>query len=104
MTSCNTRGRDLAGQILVDHIVVLTDDFAGLRIDNIFSQQAAIETAAHRLTSNIVAPADLGAVVRAAVIFVDDDILRNVHKTARQITGIRCTKSGIRQTFARAVS
>ena len=99
----NTGSSDLASQFLVDHIVVFTDDFSGLRVDHVFSQQAAVETAAQSLTGNIVLAADVDAIVRAAVMFVDDDVLGNIHEAAGQITGICCTQSGIRQTFARAV-
>ena len=57
----------------------------------------------HGLTGNIICFADPHAIVCAAVIFVDDDVLGNIHQTAGQITGIRCTQSGICKTFARAV-
>ena len=52
-------------------------------------------------TSSVLA--DAHTFVRAAVMFVDDDVLRDVHQAAGQVTGIRCTQSGIRQTLARAV-
>ncbi len=39
----------------------------------------------------------------AAVMFVDDDILGNIHETTGEVTSIGCTQSGIRQTFPRAV-
>ena len=103
LISCNTRSGDLASQFLVDHIVVFTDDLSGLRVDHIFSQQAAVETAAQRLTGNIVFAADVHTIVRAAVMLIDDDVLGNIHEAAGQVTGICCTQSGICQTLAGAV-
>ena len=36
-----------------------------------------------------------------AILFVNNDFLRNVYQTAGQVTGVRGTKRGIRQTFTR---
>ena len=41
--------------------------------------------------------------MRAAVKFVDDDVLGNIHQAAGQITGICRAQGGIGQTFAGAV-
>ena len=43
------------------------------------------------------------AIHRAALFLVDDDFLRNIYETPRQITGIGSTQSGIGKTFARAM-
>ena len=40
---------------------------------------------------------------RAAVFFVDDHVLRNVHQTAGKVAGVCGFQRGIGQTFARAV-
>ncbi len=101
---CHAGSCDLAGELLVDNIVVFADDFTRSRVDNGFGEQAAIETVAHGLAGNIVLAADVYAVMRSAVVFVDDNVLRNVHEAAREITGIRRTQSCICQTFAGAVS
>ena len=45
---------------------------------------------------------DLQAVGCTAVLFADDDILRDVNQTAGQVTGVRCTQSGICQALSGA--
>ena len=40
---------------------------------------------------------------RAAVFLDDDHVLRDVDQTARQVTAVRCTQGGVRETLARAV-
>ena len=47
--------------------------------------------------------ADPDAVVRAAVVLVDDHVLGNVHQAAGQVTGVGRAQRGIGQTLARAV-
>ena len=44
----------------------------------------------------------LDAVVRTTVILTNDNVLRYVDQTSGQIAGVRCTKRGVGQTFARA--
>ena len=40
---------------------------------------------------------------RSAIFFLDDCVLRNVHKAACQVSGIRCLQSGVGKTLAGAV-
>src|SRR6266487_2825394 len=96
----NTGSRDLASEFLINNIVIFTDDFTGLRVNDSFSEQAAVEAAAHRLTGDIILAADVDTIVRATVVFVDDDVLSDIHETAGEITSVCCTQSGICQTFA----
>jgi len=99
----NAGSGDLAGHFLVDHIVVFTEDFTGLRVDHIFGQQATVQTAAHSLTGNIILAANVNAIVRAAIVLVDDDVLGNVHETTGEITSVRGTQGGISQAFSGTV-
>jgi hypothetical protein len=99
----NTGTCDLARQVVRDDIIVFSQHFARLRVEDAFRCKAAVHAACHGLSCHIVRLADPDAFVRAAVIFVDDDVLCNVHKAAGQVTGIRSTQSRIRKTLAGAV-
>ncbi len=93
----------MRARIVVDDVVAFGDHFAGLRMDHALGQQAAVQTAGHGLSGHIVRAADPDAVVRFAVVFVDDDVLGDIHQAAGQVTGVCRTQGGIGQTFAGAV-
>ncbi len=93
----------LDDRFMIHQFIAVDKDLAGLRVDHPFSHGSSIKASAHRLAGDIVTLADDNTVVGAAVIFVDDHILRNVNQTAGQVTGIRGTQSGIGQTFTGAM-
>jgi hypothetical protein len=55
------------------------------------------------LRLEVINTADPDALVRAAVLFGDDDILRHVHQAAGQVAGVGRAQRRVGQTLARAV-
>ena len=89
---------------LGEHLVFGDDEFAGLRITQIVYQITADQTLG-QLFDQLVAIADLvdlQTVGCAAVLFPDDDILRNVYQTTGQITRVGGTQCRICQTLTGA--
>ena len=99
----NTGGRNLARQLMVEHIVVLSKHFTGIRVHNPFSHQAAVNTGCEGLPGNIIFAADGYAFMGAAVFFINNDILGNIHQAAGQVPGICCTQGCISQAFTGTV-
>ena len=66
-------------------------------------QEASVNAFAKGLTGNIITGIQINAFFCAAVFVVDNHILGNIHQAAGQVTSIRRTQSGIRQTLTRAV-
>ncbi len=76
------------------------------RLQNVFNSHTTQNAIAQRsLTSP---PSITGVMVMpsrsAAIVFSNNQVLRNVDQTTSQITGVRCFQCGIRQTFTRTVS
>ena len=92
-------------QTLINHYTWLDNHFASLLVDHFASQYAAQHTIAER--RNDVAAFDDRAhyqtIGRAAVVFGDDKILRNIDQPPGEVTGIRGFECRIRQTLAGAV-
>ena len=86
-----------------ENIVAFGEHFTGIRVEHAVCGETPIHAALHRLTGDIVSFANPDAIVSAAVVFVDDDVLCNVHETAGEVTGIRCTERGIGEALAGAV-
>ena len=91
--------------VLVDLLVELDDGLAAERIDDLLERHAADDAVAQRLDD--LARLDdgprLDAVERAAVVLGDDDVLRHVHQTPRQVAGVGGLERRVGQTLARAV-
>src|SRR2546422_644044 len=51
----------------------------------------------------LVEGGDVDAVLCAAIVFADDDVLRDIHQASGQVSGVRSLQGGVRQPFARAV-
>ena len=95
---------DLVGIVLVHHLALRNDDYAGLRVADVVDRITAEQTLTQRL-DDLVAFLDVldpDALGRAAVVLADDDILRNVYQTAGQVTGVCGTKRGIGHALSRA--
>ena len=73
--------------VLVDLLVELDDGLGAERIDDLLERDAADDAVAQRLDdlARFDDGARLDAVERAAVDLRDDDVLRHVHETARQV-------------------
>ncbi|MPM88032.1 hypothetical protein SDC9_135133 [bioreactor metagenome] len=87
---------------LIHHLFTGDQLRAGIRVVDVAHQEAAPQTVGEFL-DDLSVLADLGypdAVGGAAVLFADDDILRDVHHTAGQVTGVGGTQSGIGQTLS----
>ena len=76
---------------------VLIDD----RLGQYASQHAVTQALDHIAAFNH--RLNFKAARRAAVFFVDDYVLRDVHQTTGEVTGVRRFQRGIGQAFARAV-
>ena len=84
-----------------DHLVLGDDKLAGLRVTQIVYQITTGQTFC-QLFDQLVAVADLvdlQTVGCTAVLFTNDNILRNVYQTTGQITRVGGTQCGICQTL-----
>ena len=91
---------DRSGLCEVEHIAVVSEDVAVL-VDNVADNESAGESVCQRL-DNLVAVLDVGypdTFGRAAVLFSDDNVLRNVNKSSGKVTGVSRLKSGIGKGF-----
>ena len=85
------------GSCVKNDFAVLVDD----RLGQHATQYAVTQTLDHVAAFNY--RLNFKAARRAAVFFVDDHVLRDVHQTAGEVTGVRRFQCGIGQTFARTV-
>ena len=88
---------------LGDHGIVGNDDLAGRGIDHVADGEASDDTLLERF-QNVFAvhnPGNPCALLGVALDLADDDLLRDVHKTSGQVTGVCGTQSGIGQGLTR---
>src|SRR5437764_13216521 len=99
-TGCVNRGSQLFGDLLVDAY-----DHVAFVIALVFESHAAHNAVAQRLDdfARFDNRLDEDAFGGAAIGLGDDDVLRDVHQTPREVAGIRRLESGIGQTLAGAV-
>ena len=90
----------------VDELVGLDDLLLRHRIDDRLAADAA-DDAGREIDDFFVTFVDrlrpTMPLHRAAILLVDDDVLRRVHELAGQVTGVRGLERGVGETFARAV-
>ena len=93
-----------AGEVFRDLLIDLDDDFAFVVFD-LLERHTADDTISQRLDdfARLDDGSDVDAVHCSAVAFADDHVLRDVHQTASEISGVRGLESRIRQTLACAV-
>ncbi len=103
----NAAGYDGFGLIIADHGVAFDDDLTGLRIDDVVHRIAARDTVIEGLDDFVLSGvADFTnheAMVAVAVLFADDDVLRDVDETTGEVARVRGLKRGIRGAFTGAV-
>ncbi len=87
-----------------EHMVGVEEHLTGLGRHDGLGRVAAVDALAEALDllSLVEHGAGHDAVGRAAVGLADDDILRNVDQTARQVTGVGSTQCGIGQALTSA--
>lgn len=91
--------------LFVQQGVAWNQNVCGARLQNVFRGHTTQYAIAQRLF-NITTLDNRGhgdTFEGATIVFGDDQILRNVNQTTRQITGVRRFQCGIRQTFTRTV-
>ena len=91
--------------LLVHHLVDVDDRLAGERVGDPLERRAADDAVAQRL-DDLAALDDrprFDAVDRAAVVLVDDHVLRDVDETAREVARVGRLERRVGQTLARAV-
>jgi len=79
----------LAGQVVVEHIFTLCQDFTGAGIHHARGDNASKQALFESLPGYIIDFAQENTFFGAAVIFIDDDVLGDVDEAASQVTGIR---------------
>ena len=92
--------------LFVQQRVAWNQNIRRTRLQNVFSSYTTQNAIAQRLF-NITTLDNRGhgdAFQSAAIVFSNNQVLRNVDQTTSQITGVRCFQCGIRQTFTRTVS
>src|SRR3990172_1692596 len=92
------------GQLLGDLLVDVHNDVAFI-VPDLFERHAAHDAVAERLNDFAALDdgADVNAVPSAAVQLADDDVLRHIHKAAREVAGVGGFQGGVGQALARAV-
>ena len=83
-------------------MVVVHDNLTGFFINKVVKKETSSESFGKRL-ENTVAVHDvvnLKTFCTAAVLFTDNNFLRNINKTSCQVTGVGGTKSGIGKTLS----
>lgn len=101
----NACGHDLCNVCFVHHLIRLDEHLARGRVDNVLARIAAQQTVLKRL-DDLVAVLDRrndDALFRAAVLFMNDDLLADVDQTAGQITRVRRTQRRVGEALSRAV-
>ena len=89
---------------VVHHLGLRHNHLAGLRVTDVINRETAKQTLMQRL-NDLIAFLDIldpDALGRAAVIFADDDILRNVNQSTSQVTRVRSTQCSIGHALSRA--
>src|SRR5690606_25486646 len=100
---------DLRGLLLVDELVLLNDDGAGLRMHHPLRGHAAGDALPQRLDDLLRVAGQLldgrhaDAVGGAAVLLPHDDVLGHVHQTPRQVARVRGADGRVGQALAGAV-
>src|SRR5271168_1467520 len=100
----DTRGLHLIGKLFGDFLVHVHDDRA-LEVLDLVEGDAAHDAVAQRLDfdAGFDDGLDVNAVGGAAIALVDDDVLRHVHETSSEVTGVGGLKSRVGQAFTRTV-
>ena len=95
---------DVVADVLVDQRVALCDNFACGFINHISRQQTSWQLRqaqiAPRRIDQVVDP---DALLRAAVLFIDDHVLRDVDQTPRQVAGVSGSNSRVGEALASTV-
>src|ERR1017187_15671 len=94
-----------AGQLLADFLINLDNDVA-LEVLDLIERNSANDAIAQRLNFFLALlenRLDVNSVGGAAVDFRDDYVLRHVHQTAGEVTGIGGLQCRVRQTLTSAV-
>src|SRR5207247_10701903 len=100
----NTCGLNGTGEVFRDLVVNVHDHIAVVVLD-LLERHAAYNSVPQRLDNfaSFNDSSDVNAIHRAAIVFADDYVLRNVNQTAGEITGIGRLERRIRQSLTRAV-
>ena len=92
--------------LFVQQRVAWNQNIRRTRLQNVFSSHTTQNAIAQRFF-NITTLDNRGhgdTFQRAAIVFSNNQVLRDVNQTTSQITGVRCFQCGIRQTFTSTVS
>src|SRR6185312_31174 len=86
-------------------LVVDIDDYVAVVILDLLERHATDDAVTQRFDNfaGFDDTGDVDAVHRSAIVFADDDVLRNVHQTASQVSRIGRLQSRIGKTLASAV-
>ena len=94
---------NLLGYFIRQQLAVVHDDLARFRIRDRRRDRAPGNTLGQRLLAEVVRTPHVDRLRRAAVFRQDDQVLRHVHQTPRQIAGVGRAQRRVGQTLARAV-
>ena len=88
-----------------DLLAGLADHLAGQRVNHVVQGHTAQDTVVEGLHHVVVAldGRSRQAAQRAAILLVDDHVLRHIHQTARQVTCVGRLQGGVGKTLTGAV-
>ncbi len=106
LDSLQTGILDALDKILVNLLIGFYDDFPGKRILDIFQRDSPQHAVPKWLDdfSTLHQRRHFDSIQGAAVIFRNDRVLGDVHKTAGEVPGVRGLEGRVCQSFARPVS
>ena len=94
---------DAAHMPALDHLALLDDDLARLRIHHPLGGHPAPDALPHALAAHIVVSPNLQIILGAAVLGDDDHILHYIHQTAGEVSGVGGAQRRVGQALARTV-
>ncbi len=101
----NRRGFNFGGHRLGDFLTGCNDELAGSGMDDVMNRHTS-ENALAKRRNDFIAILKGGADKTAectAIFLGNDDIVRDIHQTTRQITGVGRLKGGISKTLTGTV-
>src|SRR4029077_9027420 len=97
-----SRVGDRARELEVDRVAPLGDDLPRA-VGDVLRHEPAEETVGERLDRADLVGVDEDAVLVSAVLETDDDVLRDVHETPREVAGVRGADGRVGETLAATV-
>src|SRR5207247_11132531 len=95
-------GNGLRGR-QADRLAALRDDLPGLLVRDVLRHEPAEEPVGERLDRADLVGVDEDAVLVSAVLEADDDVLRDIDETSREVSGVGRANGRVGETLSATV-